>query len=43
MENTTLPFVISEAAILSLPKTAFYIPNFVTETEEKIILDKVRY
>ncbi|MCJ1284112.1 hypothetical protein MMC26_003443 [Xylographa opegraphella] len=41
MENITLPATIAEAAIPSLPETAFYVPNFISEAEEKIILDRI--
>ena len=42
MEDITLPAAIAEAAIPSLPETAYYIPNFITEIESKVIRDKVR-
>ena len=37
-----LPATLSEAQILALPTAAYYIPNFVTEAEEKLLLAKVR-
>ena len=37
-----LPANIEDARITSLPATAFYIPNFISEYEEQQILDKVR-
>ena len=37
-----MPKVLSDAKISSLPDSAFYIPNFLTEAEERLILDKVR-
>ncbi|MCJ1417013.1 hypothetical protein MMC32_003352 [Xylographa parallela] len=41
MEDITLPAAIAEAAIPSLPETAYYIPNFITEIESKVIRDKI--
>lgn len=37
-----LPPFLDHAKIVNLPQTAFYIPNFISETEEQMILDKVR-
>lgn len=36
-----LPSSLEHARITSLPQAAYYIPNFITEEEEKMILDKV--
>ncbi|RFN52198.1 alkylated dna repair protein alkb like 6 [Fusarium flagelliforme] len=36
-----LPSSLEHARITSLPQAAYYIPNFITEEEEKIILDKI--
>ncbi|MCJ1389522.1 Set3 complex subunit with deacetylase activity, meiotic-specific repressor of sporulation proteins [Xylographa bjoerkii] len=41
MEDINLPATLVEAAIPSLPATAYYIPNFITFTEEEILLDKI--
>lgn len=35
------PSSLEHVRITSLPQTAYYIPNFITEEEEQIILDKV--
>lgn len=37
-----LPSSLQQAKVSRLPATAYYIPNFISEEEEKIILDKVR-
>lgn len=42
MDRVTLPDALDTARITRLPSTAYYIPNFISEEEEKIILDKVR-
>jgi alkylated DNA repair protein alkB family protein 6 len=36
-----LPPSLHHARINTLPETAYYIPNFITEQEEQNILDKV--
>lgn len=36
-----LPPSLEPAKIASLPPTAYYIPNFITEDEEQMILGKV--
>jgi alkylated DNA repair protein alkB family protein 6 len=36
-----LPSSLEHARITTLPQTAYYIPNFITEEEEQMILDKV--
>lgn len=36
-----LPEAFERARITRLPATAYYIPNFISEDEEKILLDKV--
>ena len=41
MDGISLPASLAEAKITSLPSTAYYIPNFISEHEEKNILDKV--
>lgn len=41
MEEPNLPASLSEFAIRSLPDMAYYIPNFITQAEEEVILDKV--
>jgi alkylated DNA repair protein alkB family protein 6 len=40
--HVLLPSSLEHARITSLPQTAYYIPNFITEEEEQMILDKVR-
>lgn len=40
--DTVLPQSLSHAKIVNLPQTAFYIPNFISENEEQIILDKIK-
>jgi hypothetical protein len=37
-----LPESLDHAKILALPNTAYYLPNFITEDEERAILEKVR-
>jgi len=41
MEEPNLPASLSEFAVTSLPDTAYYVPNFITQAEEQIFLDKV--
>ena len=41
MADAKLPATLSEAAIRSLPASAYYIPNFISPAEEKLILGKV--
>jgi hypothetical protein len=36
-----LPSSLEHARITTLPQTAYYIPNFITEEEEQMILGKV--
>lgn len=40
-DDVGLPTSLDDAKITGLPSTAFYIPNFITEEEERQILDKV--
>jgi hypothetical protein len=40
--HTLLPESLQDARIASLPQTAYYIPNFISEEEEQMMLDKVR-
>lgn len=40
--DTWLPSSLEAAKIPSLPPTAYYLPNFISEQEERLILDKVR-
>ncbi|KAF4468715.1 alkylated DNA repair alkB like 6 [Fusarium albosuccineum] len=37
----SLPPSLEHARITTLPQTAYYIPNFISEEEERVILDKV--
>ncbi|KAI5781659.1 Alkbh6 protein [Peziza echinospora] len=37
----TLPKDLSTAKIVQLPNSAYYIPNFISETEELLLLDKI--
>lgn len=39
--DTCLPSSLASYKINSLPATAYYIPDFITEDEERTILDKV--
>ena len=41
MDDHLLPFSLQEALIPSLPPSAYYIPNFITEIEEAHLLQKV--
>jgi alkylated DNA repair protein alkB family protein 6 len=36
-----LPSSLEAAKITSLPPTSYYLPNFISEDEERMILDKV--
>ncbi|KAL7909605.1 hypothetical protein GGI35DRAFT_479862 [Trichoderma velutinum] len=36
-----LPSSLEAARITSLPSTAYYLPNFISEEEERLILDKI--
>ncbi|KOS17750.1 Alpha-ketoglutarate-dependent dioxygenase alkB -like protein 6 [Escovopsis weberi] len=40
--SLALPASLEQARIQTLPSTAYYIPNFISESEERIILDKIR-
>lgn len=40
--GVALPSTLEPARIACLPATAYYIPNFISEDEERLILDKVR-
>lgn len=37
----SLPPSLDRARITTLPQTAYYIPDFISEEEERMILDKV--
>lgn len=39
--NISLPSSLASCKIDGLPATAYYIPDFITEDEERTILDKV--
>ena len=40
--DVALPKTLDEARIATLPSAAYYIPNFISEAEERHILDKVQ-
>ncbi|KAH8673667.1 hypothetical protein BX600DRAFT_508905 [Xylariales sp. PMI_506] len=40
-QTVSLPSSLDAARILSLPPAAYYVPNFISEEEEQLILDKV--
>lgn len=40
--DVLLPSSLEAAKITCLPATAYYIPNFISEDEERAILAKVR-
>lgn len=40
--DARLPLSLEAAKITSLPATSYYLPNFISEEEERVILDKVR-
>ncbi len=42
MDSHTLPASLQDALIASLPATGYYLPNFITETEEADLLRKVK-
>jgi alkylated DNA repair protein alkB family protein 6 len=39
--HVLLPESLQHARITSLPQTAYYIPNFISEEEEQMIMDKI--
>ena len=43
MEDRSLPASLQEVLIPSLPASGYYVPNFITETEEAYLLQKVMY
>lgn len=40
--DAQLPSSLEAAKITSLPPASYYVPNFISEEEERMILDKVR-
>ncbi|KAH8663668.1 alkylated DNA repair protein-like protein alkB 6 [Tricladium varicosporioides] len=40
---TNFPAALEDARIISLPSSAFYIPDFVTAEEEEVLLDKIKF
>lgn len=40
--DARLPSSLEAAKIASLPAASYYVPNFISEEEEHMILDKVR-
>ena len=41
MDERSLPASLQEVLIPSLPASGYYIPNFITKTEEAYLLQKV--
>lgn len=41
MDQARFSSILDEARIYSLPPSAFYIPDFITRTEEQMLLEKV--
>lgn len=41
MEDSKLPSTLQDTLVSSLPDSGYYIPNFITPTEESYILSKV--
>ncbi|PSR93961.1 Alkbh6 protein [Coniella lustricola] len=41
LDGVSLPTALEQAKVPSLPATAYYIPDFISEQEEQIILDKI--
>ncbi|EHK16663.1 uncharacterized protein TRIVIDRAFT_195562 [Trichoderma virens Gv29-8] len=41
IDDAWLPSSLEAARIPSLPSTAYYVPNFISEEEERLILDKI--
>ncbi|KAG9257320.1 uncharacterized protein F5Z01DRAFT_679943 [Emericellopsis atlantica] len=39
--DAELPRILEHARVSRLPNTAYYIPNFITEDEERLLLDKI--
>lgn len=40
--GVVLPSALDQARVTRLPSTAYYIPDFISEEEEQLLLDKVR-
>lgn len=43
MDDRSLPASLQEALISSLPASGYYVPNFISETEEAYLLQKVSH
>ena len=43
MDDRSRPASLQEALISSLPASGYYVPNFISETEEAYLLEKVSY
>lgn len=43
MDDRSLPASLVEALIPSLPNSGYYVPNFISETEEAYLLQKVSH
>lgn len=40
---SSLPVSLHHAKVIGLPSTAYYIPNFISQEEEQLILEKVSF
>lgn len=40
--GVVLPSALDQARVTRLPSTAYYIPDFISEEEQQVLLDKVR-
>ncbi|KAL1882017.1 hypothetical protein VTK73DRAFT_2999 [Phialemonium thermophilum] len=43
MPAVSIPNSLESCTITSLPPTAYYVPDFITEEEERVILDKIAH
>ena len=42
-DDINLPETLEEARVGSVPSSIFYIPNFISASEEEVLLNKVRF